>query len=91
MAKLGAIPPLREDDKPAWAPGGAPAPAERCRSVDMGRSRRCAVKADCVTLIDAETGPRHALLGKAAWETLDSLSAASGERLSPCKRDGTRD
>lgn len=58
----------------------------------MRRSRRCAVKADCVTLIDAEIGPRHAPLGKAAWETLDGLSAAaSGERLSLCKRDGTPD
>ena len=37
-----------------------------CRPGEIRRLRRCEVKPDRLTLIDAKTGPRHILLGEAA-------------------------
>ena len=58
----------------------------RCRPGEIRRLRWSEVKRDRLALIDAKTGPRHALLGAAAREVLDSLAgSASGEWVFPGK------
>ena len=57
-----------------------------CRPGEIRRLRWSEVKPDRLTLIDAKTGPRHVLLGEAAWELLDGLGdTASGEWVFPGK------
>ena len=58
----------------------------RCRPGEIRCLRWCEVKPDRLTLIDAKTGPKYALLGEAARELLNGLAeTASGEWVFPGK------
>ena len=84
---LGAVLRLREGENPICVAAVRLLLLTGGRLGEIRCLRWCEVKPDRLTLIDAKTGPRHALLGEAARELLDSLAGTmSGERVFPATR-----
>ena len=86
LTRLGAVLRLPEGENPVCVAAVRLLLLTGCRPGEIRFLRWCQVKPGRLTLIDAKTGPRHVLPGKAARELLDDLTGtASGEWVFPGK------